>query len=155
VGSYFGHDLLGAADLRLPAAFAAGATLAGFGWGRGPDGDLVPGDLLVDGDGHGHLQSVGDGRTYPLGKPVAKLPAWVGMRSVAVALVRPRHAPVPITALAGVRRRAMAVRKSVSDGRSALRLETQATKLLSSAEFSSCRSGHRWTKLAEQAAYCP
>jgi hypothetical protein len=111
VGSYFGHDLLGAADLRLPAAFAAGATLAGFGWGRGPDGDLVPGDLLVDGDGHGHLQSVGDGRTYPLGKPVAKLPAWVGMRSVAVALVRPRHAPVPITALAGVRRRAMAVRK--------------------------------------------
>jgi hypothetical protein len=78
VGSYFGHDLLGAADLRLPAAFAAGATLVAFGSGRRPDGDLVPGDLLINGDGHGHLQSVGDGRTYPLGKPVAKLPAWVG-----------------------------------------------------------------------------
>jgi hypothetical protein len=78
VGSDLGHDLLGAADPRLPAALAAGVTLAALGSGRGPDGDLVPGDLLVDRDGHGHLRSVGDGRTYPLGKPVTKLPAWVG-----------------------------------------------------------------------------
>jgi hypothetical protein len=74
VGSQLGHDLLDAADRRLPAAFATGVTLAGFSWGRGPDDDLVPGDLLVDEDGHGHLQSVGDGRTYPLGKPVTKFP---------------------------------------------------------------------------------
>jgi hypothetical protein len=53
VGSYLGHDLLGAADPRLPAALAAGVALAEFGSGRGSHGDLVPGDLLVDGDGHG------------------------------------------------------------------------------------------------------
>jgi hypothetical protein len=53
----------------------------------------------------GHLRSVGYGRTYPLGKPVTNLPAWVpGMRSVAVALVTPRYAPVPIAALADVPR---------------------------------------------------
>jgi hypothetical protein len=75
VGSHLGHDLLDAADPRLPAAFATGVTLAGFGWARGPDDDLVPGDLLVDEDGHGHLPSVGDGRTYPLRKPVTKFPA--------------------------------------------------------------------------------
>ena len=75
VGSYFGHDLLGAADPRVPAAFAAGAALAAVGWWCGPDGDLVPGDLRVDGDGHGHLRSVGYGRTYSLGEPEANLPA--------------------------------------------------------------------------------
>jgi hypothetical protein len=53
VGSYLGHDLLGTANPRLPAALAAAAAVAALGWGRGPDGDLVPGDLLVDGDGHG------------------------------------------------------------------------------------------------------
>src|SRR5215213_3068655 len=74
MGSHLGHDLLDAADRRLPAAFATGATLAGFGRGRGPDDDLVPGDLLVDEDGHSHLQSVGEGRTYPLRKPVTKFP---------------------------------------------------------------------------------
>jgi hypothetical protein len=77
VGSDLGHDLLGTADPRLPATFAAGATLAALGSARGPDGDLVPGNLLVDRDGHGHLQSVGDGRSYPLGTPITKLPAWV------------------------------------------------------------------------------
>jgi hypothetical protein len=75
VASHLGHDLLDAADPRLPTAFAAGVTLAGFGWARGPDDDLVPGDLLVDEDGHSHLQSAGDGRTYPLEKPVTKFPA--------------------------------------------------------------------------------
>src|SRR5829696_5713783 len=65
VGSDLGHDLLGAANRRRPAAFAAGTALAAPGWGRGPHGDLVPGDLLVDGDSHGYLGSVGDGRTYP------------------------------------------------------------------------------------------
>src|SRR5215217_5455592 len=54
--------------------------------------------------------SVGDGGTYPLGKAVTKLPAWVGMRSVAVALVRPRQSAVPIAVLAGAPR-AMAVPK--------------------------------------------
>jgi hypothetical protein len=73
VTSHLGHDLLDGADPRLPAAFATGVALAGFGWGRGPDDDLVPGDLLVDEDGHSHL-SVGDGRTYLLGKPVTKFP---------------------------------------------------------------------------------
>jgi hypothetical protein len=74
VGSHLGHDLLDAADPRLPAAFATGVTLAGFGWGRGPDDNLMPGDLLVDEDGHSHLQSVGDGRTYLLGKLLTKFP---------------------------------------------------------------------------------
>jgi hypothetical protein len=73
VGSHLGHDLLDAADRRLPAAFATGVTLAGFGWGRGPDDDLMPGDLLVDEDGHSHLQSVGDGRTYLLGKLLTQI----------------------------------------------------------------------------------
>jgi hypothetical protein len=113
VGSYLGHDLLGAADPRLPAAFAAGAALATLDSGHGPDGDLVPGDLLVDGDGHG---SPPIGRLWPnlpTWKPVTKLPAGVpGMRSVAVALVTPRHVPVPIAALAGVHRRAMVVPKA-------------------------------------------
>jgi hypothetical protein len=53
VGSDLGHDLLGATDLGLPAANAAGAALAAVGSGCRPDGDLVPGDLLVDGDGYG------------------------------------------------------------------------------------------------------
>jgi hypothetical protein len=52
VGSDLGHDLFGAADPRLPATFAAGAALAALGSGRGSDGDLVPRDLLVDGDAH-------------------------------------------------------------------------------------------------------
>jgi hypothetical protein len=56
VGSYLRHHLLGTADPRLPAAFAAGVALAASGSGRGPHGDLVPGDLLVDGDGHGSPQ---------------------------------------------------------------------------------------------------
>jgi hypothetical protein len=77
VGSDLGHDLLGAADPRLPTAFAAGAALAALGSRRGPDGDLVPSDLLVDGDGHGHPRSVGYDRTYPLGKQVANLLARV------------------------------------------------------------------------------
>src|SRR5829696_9407838 len=77
VDSDLGHDLLGAANRRRPAAFAAGAVLAAPGSGRGPHGDLVPGDLLVDGDGHGHLdRSVGAGRTYPLRELVAKSPIW-------------------------------------------------------------------------------
>jgi hypothetical protein len=128
VGSYLGHDLLGAADVRLPAAFAAGATLAGFGSGRWPDGDLVSGDLLINGDGHGHLQSVGDGRTYPLGKPIAKLPAQGGMRSVAVALVRPRQSAVPIAVLAGCGAAPWQLPRSVSDGGSAVRLGTAANR---------------------------
>jgi len=67
VGSYFGHDLLGAADPRRPAAFATGAALAGVGWARRPDGDLVPGDLRVDGDGHG---------APPIGRVWPNLAAW-------------------------------------------------------------------------------
>ncbi len=47
-----GHDLLGASGSRPPAAFAAGAASATPGWWRGPDGDLVPGDLLIDRNGH-------------------------------------------------------------------------------------------------------
>jgi len=88
VGSHFGHDLLGAADPRRPAAFAAGAALAGVGWARRSDGDLVPGDLRVDGDGHGHLRSVGYGRTYSLGEPEANSRSAPGRRSVAVAWSR-------------------------------------------------------------------
>jgi hypothetical protein len=67
VGSDLGHDLLGAADPGLPAAFAAGAALAALGSGRGPDGDLVPGDLLVDGDGHG---------SPPIGRVWPNLSTW-------------------------------------------------------------------------------
>jgi hypothetical protein len=52
VGSDLGHDLLGTADPRLPAAFAANATLTAFGSTGEPNGDLVPGDLFVHGDGH-------------------------------------------------------------------------------------------------------
>jgi hypothetical protein len=159
VGSYLGHDLLGAADPRLPAAFAAGAALAALGSGRGPDGDLVPGDLLVDGDGHGHLRSVGYGRTYPLGKPVTNLPAGVpGMRSVAVALVTPRYAPVPIAALAGVPRpghcgpqgrceaegQPSAAEKSRAAGTYSLLLNSVLG-----------RSGSSLAGFANQAAYCP
>jgi len=105
VGSYLGHDLLGAADPGLPAAFAAGVALAALGSGRGPDGDLVPGDLLVDGDGHG---------SPPIGRVWPNLSTWEaghqlarwgpGMRSVAVALVTPRYALVAIAALASVPR---------------------------------------------------
>ena len=100
VGSDLGHDLLGAANRRRPAAFAAGTALAAPGWGRGPHGDLVPGDLLVDGDGHGYLGSVGDGRTYPPRAVVAKSPIRdPGIWPVAVALVTPRRVHVPIATL--------------------------------------------------------
>src|SRR6266508_1050247 len=58
--AYLGHDLFGAAGPRLPAAFAAGAASAAPGWWRGPDGDLVPGDLLVDGDGHGSPRRIAE-----------------------------------------------------------------------------------------------
>jgi hypothetical protein len=53
VGSDLGHDLLGAADPRLPAACTASSTLAAPGSTCQPNGDLVPGDLFVHGDGHG------------------------------------------------------------------------------------------------------
>src|SRR6266540_5923493 len=56
MGAYLGHDLLGAARLRPPAAFAARAASATSSWWRGPDDHLVPCDLLIDGDGHGHLR---------------------------------------------------------------------------------------------------
>jgi hypothetical protein len=74
VGSDLGHDLLGAADPGLPAAFAAGAALAALCSGRGPDGDLVPGDLLVDGDGHG---------SPPIGQVWPNLPTWEAGHQVA------------------------------------------------------------------------
>src|SRR6266508_2414567 len=73
VRSNLGHDLLGAADPRLPAALAAGAALAALGWGRGPDGDLVPGDLLVDGDGHG---------SPPIGRVWPNRPTWEAGRQL-------------------------------------------------------------------------
>jgi hypothetical protein len=53
VGSDLGHDLLGAADPRFPAACAASAALAALGSPCEPNGDLVPGDLFVNGDGYG------------------------------------------------------------------------------------------------------
>jgi hypothetical protein len=88
VGSYLGHNLFGTTDLRLPAAFTAGTTLAGLGSARGPDGNPVPGHLLVHGDAHGHLPSVGESQTYPLGKPATKfLTPGPPMRCVAIALV--------------------------------------------------------------------
>lgn len=101
VRSYIGHDLLGAAGPRVPAALAAGAALAALGWGRGPDGDLVPGDLLVDGDGHG---------APPIGRVWPNLPAWeaganfparLRGRGPSCGLVAPRLCPVVVAALAG------------------------------------------------------
>jgi hypothetical protein len=96
--AYLGHDLLGASGPRPPAACAVGATSATAGWWRGPDGDLVPSDLLIDRDRHvaprrsvegpfyrlGVYGSVGpvsnrqtgnrgrSGRTYRRGKPLTK-----------------------------------------------------------------------------------
>jgi hypothetical protein len=105
VGSDLGHDLLGAADpglqphsqlaRRWPLCVrAAGLTVT-----------LCPATCSLTEMVTGHLRSVRYGRTYPLGKPVTKLPAGVPViRSVAVALVTPRHAPVPTAALAGVPR---------------------------------------------------
>jgi hypothetical protein len=98
MGSDLRHDLLGTADPRGPAALAAGVPLAALGSAHGPDGDLVSGDLLVNGDGHGHLQSVGGGRTYPPDKPVTKLGPG------AVALLTPRHLPMLDRGVADVRR---------------------------------------------------
>src|SRR5215216_6748321 len=64
---------------------------------RGPDGDLAPGDLFVDGDDHG-APPIGrwwpNPPTWETGRQIAR--AGPGVRSVAVALVTPRHAPVPI-----------------------------------------------------------
>jgi hypothetical protein len=77
VGSDLGHDLLGAADPRLPAALAAGAALAALGSGCRAAVTLCPATCLLTEMVTGHLRSVGNGRTYPLGKPVAKLPARV------------------------------------------------------------------------------
>lgn len=87
VGSDLGHNLLGTTDLRLPAAFTAGTTLAGLGSARGPDGNPVPGHLLVHGDAHGHLHSVGDGQTYPIGGTATKFSLAATMRCIAIALV--------------------------------------------------------------------
>ena len=89
VGSHLGHDLLDAAGPRLPAAFATGVTLAGFGWGRGPDDDLVPGDLLVDEDGHSHLQSSVMAEPTHLGKQSPNFPLGAAMWSVAIGLLGP------------------------------------------------------------------
>jgi hypothetical protein len=55
----------------------------------------------------GHLRSVGHDRTYPLGKPVTKLPAQVLACVRRGRLVSPRHATVPIAALTDVPRPAM------------------------------------------------
>src|SRR5829696_9385738 len=67
-----------------------------------------------------HLRSVGDGRT-PTGETGHQIArAGPGVRSVAVALVTPRHAPVLIAVPAGVRPGPSWSRRSVSDGRSAV-----------------------------------
>jgi hypothetical protein len=106
MGSDLGHDLLGTADPRRPAAFAAGATLAAGGSARRPDGDLVPGDLLIHGDGHG---------SPPIGSVMAE-PTHVGKRPPNRALrarqavprgrlVTPRHAGADHTLFHRCRRR--------------------------------------------------
>jgi hypothetical protein len=72
---YLGHDLFGAAGPRLPAALTAGAASATPGWWRGPDGDLVPCDLLVDGDGHGSPRRIAEAAPsavfVPMGRKVS------------------------------------------------------------------------------------
>jgi hypothetical protein len=88
-----------------------------------------------------HLRSVGEGRTYPPGKPVTNLPAHVH----ACALSR---SPWPRQGRAGADRSARRVRlgpwwsqRLVSDGRSAVRRATLQQKLPSSAGL--LRSLHR------------
>lgn len=83
--------------------FKVGAALAAVGSRRGSHGDLVPGDLLVDGDGHEHLQSVGGGRTYPLGAGYQISCLGLDGRSVVVALFMSRQVLVPIATFARVR----------------------------------------------------
>jgi hypothetical protein len=109
VGSDLGHDLLGAADPRLPAALADGVALAAVGSGRGSHGDRVPGDLLVDGDGHGTSDQSVMAEPTPLGKPITKFSVGSSMRSVTVGLVTPRQG-------AGADRRARRCRRADEQG---------------------------------------
>jgi hypothetical protein len=74
-------------EATISAAFTGGTALAGLGSARGPDGNPVPGHLLVHGDAHGHLHSVGDGQTYPIGGKPTKFSLAATMRCIAIALV--------------------------------------------------------------------
>jgi hypothetical protein len=66
MGSDLGHDLLGVAYPRPPAAFAAGpASTTPSGRGSGDD-HLMPGHLLIDRDDHGQLGGWRRGRSVAL-----------------------------------------------------------------------------------------
>jgi hypothetical protein len=77
VGSDLGHDLLGAADPRLPAACTASATLAPSGRPASLTVTLCPATCSFTEMVTVHLRSAGDGRTYPHAEPVTKFPAQV------------------------------------------------------------------------------
>src|SRR5215203_2233989 len=76
------------AVLSGPAPHRHRPSLVRPGSRRGPDGDLAPGDLFVDGDGHG-APPIGrwwpNPPTWETGRQIAR--AGQGVRSVAVALV--------------------------------------------------------------------
>jgi hypothetical protein len=149
VGSDLGHDLLGAADPGLPAALAAGAALAARGWGRGPDGDLVP---WRPARSRRCSQVTFDRRWWPNlptppGKPVTNCPLGPGRRSVAVALVTKPGANADRRARRYVLR-AMVARNSVSDRRSAVRMRMTTGSAASSVLLNSLLlgAGHRWAE---------